>query len=303
MQNYYKKDDVNDYIENTLKKLYNVELEEIQMYDQKNEISGFDKYYLEKDNKNIIHLLFINDYCDYSTYYNKNAISYLIQAISQEPSRQKFEVLEDSKVFLFKISEEILENKLSKEDIEIILDKETETEKLIVKNQNEIQLKKFIVDEMGITKNDGNTPKYSYYIDTQKLKLVVNIELPGGGYIDDPKAIPMQGYYSFRFEGEQNGELIPKYRNNEDEKEKDENYEELDKEKMSSIILSKNLRKKHPIHIEFKISNQVIQLMYDEGEPKYTAEVTKKGVIIYLFDIILVNKSNPEKKVKKKIIM
>jgi len=303
LQNYYKKDDVNDYIENTLKKLYNVELEEIQMYDQKNEISGFDKYYLEKDNKNIIHLLFINDYCDYSTYYNKNAIGYLIQAISQEPSRQKFEILEDSKVFLFKISEEILENKLSKEDIEIILDKETGTEKLIVKNQNDIQLKKFIVDEMGITKNDGNTPKYSYYIDTQKLKLVVNIELPGGGYIDDPKAIPMQGYYSFRFEGEQNGELMPKYRNDDDEKGKDENYEELDKEKMSSIILSKNLRKKHPIHIEFKISNQVIQLIYDEDEPKYTAEVTKKGVIIYLFDIILVNKSNPEKKVKKKVIM
>ena len=303
LQNYYKKDDVNDYIENTLKKLYNVELEEIQMYDQKNEISGFDKYYLEKDNKNIIHLLFINDYCDYSTYYNKNAIGYLIQAISQEPSRQKFEILEDSKVFLFKISEEILENKLSIEDIEIILDKETGTEKLIVKNQNEIQLKKFIVDEMGITKNDGNTPKYSYYIDTQKLKLVVNIELPGGGYIDDPKAIPMQGYYSLRFEGEQNGELMPKYRNDDDEKGKDENYEELDKEKMSSIILSKNLRKKHPIHIEFKISNQVIQLIYDEDEPKYTAEVTKKGVIIYLFDIILVNKSNPEKKVKKKVIM
>ena len=32
---------------------------------------------------------------------------------------------------------------------------------------------------MGIAKNDGNTAKYSYYIETQKSKLVVNIELPG----------------------------------------------------------------------------------------------------------------------------
>ena len=32
LQNFYRKDDVNDYIENTLKKLYNVELDEIQMY-------------------------------------------------------------------------------------------------------------------------------------------------------------------------------------------------------------------------------------------------------------------------------
>ena len=303
LQNFYLKDDVNDYIENTLKKLYNVELEEIQMYDPKYEIIGYDKYFLEKDNKNIIHLLFINDYCDYSTYYNKNTIWYLIQAISQEPSRQYFEILEDSREFLFKISEEILENKLSKDDIEIILDKKAGTEKLIVKNQNEIQLKKFIVDEMGITKNDGNTAKYSYYIDTQKSKLVVNIELPGGGFIDDPKIIPMQGYYSFRFEGEQKGELIPKYKNNDDEEEKEQIYEELDKEKMISIILSKNLRKKHPIHIEFKISYQVMQLKYDSDEPKYDVEVTNKGVIIYIFDIILINKSTVEKKIKKKVQM
>ena len=74
------------------------------LYDKNNEISGFDKYYLEKDNKNIIHLLFINDYCDYSNYYNQNTIWYLNQAISQEPGRQKFEILEDSKEFLFEIS-------------------------------------------------------------------------------------------------------------------------------------------------------------------------------------------------------
>ena len=63
---------------------------------------------------------------------------------------------------------------------------------------------------------------------------------------------------------------------------------------MSSIILSKNLRKKHPIHIEFKISYQVMQLKYESVEPKYTVEVTNKGVIIYIFDIILFNKSTIE---------
>ena len=97
---------------------------------------------------------------------------------------------------------------------------------------------------MGITKNDGNTAKYSYYIETQKSKLVVNIELPGVGSINDPKVIPMQGYYSFRFEGEQNGELIQKYRNNGEKEGKDEDYEELEQDKMTSIMLPKNLRKK-----------------------------------------------------------
>ena len=301
LQNYYLKEDVNDYIENTLKKLYNVELEEIQMYDPNNEITGYDKYFLEKDNKNIIHLLFINDYCDYSTYYNRNTIWYLTQAIAQEPSRQTFEILENTRDFLLTISEEIMENKLSKDNIEIILDKETGTEKLMVKDLKEIQLKKFIVDEMGITKNDGNTPKYSYYIDTQKSKLVVNIELPGGGSFEDPKIIPIQGYYSFRFEGEQNGELIPKFKSCQLEETKGVDYEELDQEKQISLNLAKNLRKKHPIHIEFKISNQVMQLKYVDNEPEYIIECTNKGIIIFIFDIVLLNKSSGEKKVKKKI--
>ena len=289
MQNFYKEEDVNDYIDNTLKKLYSVELEETQMHDPDNKIKGFDKYFLEKDNQNIVHLLFINDYCDCANQYNQNTISYFSEVISTETSRQKLDMLDDSREFLFKISEEILENKLSKDDIEIKIDKETE--KLIVKNHKEMQLKKFIVDEMGITKNDGNRAKYSYYIDTHKSKLIVNIELPGGGFINAPKIIPTQGYYSFRFEGEQKGELIPKYKSSDNEKRKNENYEELDLDNMSSIMLSKNLRKKHPIHIEFKISYQVLQLKYESVEPKYTVEVTNKGVIIYIFDVILFNKS------------
>ena len=86
----------------------------------------------------------------------------------------------------------------------------------------------------------------------------------------------MQGYYSFRFEGERNGELIQKYRNNGEKEGKDEDYEELDQNKMTSIMLPKNLKKNHPIHIEFKISNQVIQLKYEGDYPKYIAEITKK---------------------------
>ena len=77
LQNFYKTEDVNVYIDNTLKKLYNVELEETQMHDPDNKIEGFDKYFLEKDNQNIIHLLFINDYCDCANQYNQNTISYL----------------------------------------------------------------------------------------------------------------------------------------------------------------------------------------------------------------------------------
>ena len=52
LQNLIHKKDVDDYIENVLKKLYNVELKEIQMYSEGKGkgIEGFDKYFLEKEN-------------------------------------------------------------------------------------------------------------------------------------------------------------------------------------------------------------------------------------------------------------
>ena len=66
-------------------------------------------------------------------------------------------------------------------------------------------------------------------------------------------------------------------------------------------MLSKNLRKRHPIHINFKVSSQVMQIKYNsENSPEYNTEITKNGIIIFIFDIILVNKSS-EKKNKKKI--
>lgn len=105
LHNFYKIDDVNDYIENTLKKLYNVELEEIQMYDPDNKIYGFNKYYLEKDNENIIHLLFINDYCSYSEYYNKNTIWYIRRIIMAIASTQNLIFLKNPENFCIKFLE------------------------------------------------------------------------------------------------------------------------------------------------------------------------------------------------------
>ena len=303
LQNFYHIEDVDDYIENVLKKLYNVNLQEISMYDVDNKITGFDKYFLEKDNENIIHLIFINDYCENSSHYNKNTISYLNKAISQVKSRHTFEILENSKEFLLQIKEEIMENQLKPNDIEIILNKETQTEKLIIKNHKEIQLKKCTIDEMGVIKNDVNSAKYSYYIDTENSTFIVNFELPGGGSIKRPIVTPIQGYYSFRFEGEQNGELSPNYIDSEQEEKVEQKYKEISKEKLDKILLSKNLRKRHPIHINFKISNQVIQMRYDsDNSPEYTYEITKNGIVIFIFKINLVSDTS-EKKPQKDIIV
>ena len=287
LQNFYRKEDVKNYIDNVLKKLYNIELKEIKMFkDEKNNINkGFDKFFLEinKDNMEIIHLLLINDYCDDSKLFNYNSIKFLKGTIEHETGRQTFPILENSKQFLLEISEQIMEKKLSENDIEII------PNKLIVKNIKEIQLKRFVVDEMGITKNDDTTVKYSYYLDPDKSKFIVNFELPGGGYLKEPIVGPVDKYFSFRFEGEINGELSPKFKDDENEQKEEKVYEELSKEKLDKIEHYKNLRKKHPIHINFKVSNQIFQLRYDDQDkPEYTVENTKKGIIIYIFNVALI---------------
>ena len=84
----------------------------------------------------------------------------------------------------------------------------------------------------------------------------------------------------------------------------DQKYEELSKEQLDKILLSKNLRKRHPIHINFKISNQVIQIKYDSDKsPEYMVEKTKNGILIFIFDIILFNKSSEKKHKKTKVII
>ena len=60
------------------------------------------------------------------------------------------------------------------------------------------------------------------------------------------------------------------------------------------------MRKRHPIHIDFKVSSQLMQIRYDsENMPDYTTEVTKNGIIIFIFNILLVNKQKDKKNNKK----
>lgn len=55
-------------------------------------------------------------------------------------------------------------------------------DKIYIRNQQNITLKKFVIDEMDYTLNDkGSLPKYSYYVKSDKFHIF--IELPGGGKI------------------------------------------------------------------------------------------------------------------------
>ena len=168
LQNYLKKEQVEDYIENTLKKLYGIKIEENDFQNNKGDFHK--KYYVETGFP-ITHLIYINDYCDIAAYYNTPTIDFLKSNIDVVQHRTYFSVIEKCKEFFLKIQGDFLEETISKEDFSEIDDK-------IKVNKKNIKLKKVFIDEIGkTTSNDTETPNYYYY--TEKNDFIINIELPG----------------------------------------------------------------------------------------------------------------------------
>ena len=232
-------------------------------------------------------MIFVNEFSEKANYYNPPTIEFIQKEIEVIKTRNKFSIINDCKEFLIKISEEIMEEYPKIETIETQEGKDYD--KLILKNMKEITLKKFVVDEMGYTlNNDSNTPKYSYYIDTEKKMLFINIELPGGGSIE-PRVEIVSGYYIFIFEGEKKGDCAI----------------EGDRSKEGGkLIQKKNLRKSNKFKLEIKIPNSIMQIKLEEGEDLNDVgeyEDTKKGVYIFKYKVLILNQKNEKSKKKKTI--
>ena len=169
LQNFQSKWQVNDYIENTLKKLYGIKIQEnnFQNIDDK----YHKKYYVEEKNRKITHLILINDYCNIAEYYNKPTTDFLKKKIAVEQNRTNFSVIQKCKDFFINTGNDFLEENINKEDFS------KDDDKIVIKNKN-ISLRKVYIDEIGKTiTNDTDMPKYNYY--TEKSDLIINVELPG----------------------------------------------------------------------------------------------------------------------------
>ena len=292
LKDYSTEEQVNDYIENTLKKLYKIEIEEIirqeLLKDKKNKVNCFNKYFVEKGKK-VIHLIFVNEFSESANYYNPPTIEFIQKEIEVIKTRNRFSIIDDCKNFFVKISEEILEGNYKLENLVIEEGDKDKPDKIVLKNMKEIILKKFVVDEMGYTlNNDSNIPKYSYYIDTDEKVLYINIELPGGGSIE-PNVEIVPGYYIFIFQGEKKGDFA---------------IEEDKKRNIGKLIQKKNLRKSNKFKLEMKIPNSIIQIKLEDGEDLSDAGEfvdNGKGVYSFKYKVLILNQKTEKIKKKKKI--
>ena len=279
LKEYSTKEQINDYIENTLKKLYKIEIEEnnIQNITGDNNYNEkyFNKYFREKDKK-VNHLIFINEYDNNnSKYYNNPTKNFLQKEIEQIKNRRPFSIIDDIKQYLKDNYDNFMEEPSNIDNFTI--EEGQKEDRIVLKNVERITLKRHFVDEMGYTLNN-NEIKYSYYINVKENKLYINLELAGGGKIN--KSITSEnGFYHFKFEGWRNGDKI---------------IEENQKNDNKELSLITNFRKRHNFKLNIKISNSDIQIIPEQGKTLENAGIMitnpkkedTKGVYIFTYNVI-----------------
>lgn len=191
--NFFERQQVEDYIENVLKKslTFQVEEQNFEDFSSKGKKEVNRKIYrqiisTDKDKeKSIIHLLMANDsnQSKAGQYYNFSTIQYLKKEIINITKRKKFDILEKVKSFLHSSSHLIFDNLIPKDKIII------ECRRIYIDlPESEIKLKKCLVDELGLSSFYSNvwSPPFEWYIEEGTNKLKIILELPGG-YVEKNK--------------------------------------------------------------------------------------------------------------------
>ena len=262
LQIYQTKDQVEDYIENTLKKMYKIQERIFQNFTGTDKKNTYNKFFVEEDdeneNKNIVHLILINDYCENSDYYNLSTFNFIKRELEVVKERQIFPVIEECKKFIFKFSQENFEENIINEDSIELKYIDENTDKLYINNFNNIKLKKLVIDEIGnIDIDNGYNPEYSYYILDDLF--YINIELPGGGDVKI-KNQEIQNYQLFII----NGKL-----------KEDNNINN----NTNKIEYKYSTRKNFNFNLLIKIPNNLI-FIYD-----YVTNEFKNGILTYKYKI------------------
>jgi len=174
---------VEDYVNNYLLKSATFELIEGHKASTKIEAKSGIYYYEKNSNPKIFHLIFANEQSDAGTYYNNYTLEFLENSYQQHVTDLKpFDVIKTVKERFIEISKEIIEKKDTIQSIKIE-DFEENTDnikKIKLKNEQNIQLKQCLIDELGFSnlKNSGFVPNYNYYKKGDN-SIIIRVEGPG----------------------------------------------------------------------------------------------------------------------------
>ena len=163
LKTFIEKDQVEYYINNTLKESLTFHLQqdeyfELELEEFLNENKIFFKQKLKENDRIIIHLIIANQDSPAGKYYNNSTIKYLNKQLSQVKEKKPFNIIKNLKEFLISFSGEIFNKKLEQSSI-----KEDNDCIKVINNEN-LDLKDCLMDELGnnIIKDTKFKPKYRY---------------------------------------------------------------------------------------------------------------------------------------------
>ena len=143
------------------------------------ELDSTEGIYYHEENSKIFHLIFANEDSDAGKYYNNFTLNFLENSYQQQVTDIKeFDVIETIKERFTEISKEIIEKTDKMQQI-TTNDLIEENNCLKLKTNQEITLKKCLIDELGFSnlKGNGFDPYYNYY--KKNDNLMIRVEAPG----------------------------------------------------------------------------------------------------------------------------
>ena len=152
---YTTKDQVEDYIENTLLKSATFELKQGINIIPNEKVYYYYEINEEKDQK-VFHLIYANEGSEAGKLYNQYALDFIENSYQQMTNLKPFDIIKTIKERYINVSQDIIEK--NDKDKLITMDRFDNTNlKLIkLKNENEIKLKKCLIDEIGLSNFKAN---------------------------------------------------------------------------------------------------------------------------------------------------
>ena len=197
LKTFTSKEQIDQYIKDTLLRSATFTLEPGHNISTKmknnSDICYYDEICQDKEQK-IVHLIYANESSSAGKLYNQYALDYIENSYQQVSGLQPFDVIETIKERYIKVSKDIKEKTEKEERLNMDSFDNSDPNIIKLKDQNEIILKKCLIDELGFSnfKANGFEPMYNIY--SKDDKIIVRVEAPGNCTLKSK--IEIQGEYN-----------------------------------------------------------------------------------------------------------
>jgi len=258
--NFQTKKQVKEHIENTLLKSASFNLKEVFDINKNDIKKKEDRTYLIENYSDITiyHLIMAREATEAGDYYNNYTYEFLKERFNDFPQRTPLSILDEIKNKFAEWSNDLLEEKINKDNIVIqkeggkeikfIYKKSKDDENANNEKEADIIPKACLCDELGLSiyRSSGYEPSYACFVEDQQ-KLVIKMELSGKVFIEDAYADLNQNQIIIK--GNKANDL--------EEEKKDKKSGEENTKKQSNPKILKNTRKYGKFKLLIPYGNEI----------------------------------------------